>query len=110
MNYVMIKIRQRHFMAVLAMLAIGFTAMSCSKDQEPAPEDDRALEAEMGHVTGFGEVSGTPQGNPFRLPDGVGVDGTITGDKCADAVTHFGRGNYVTFFVALRHGKEQRKK
>src|SRR3546814_13926799 len=107
MNYVMIKIRQRHFMAVLAMLAIGFTAMSCSKDKEPAPEDDRALEAEMGHVTGFGEVSGTPQGTPFRLPDGVGVDGTITGDNCADAVKHIGSGYYVTLCVALRNDKDQ---
>lgn len=107
MNYVMMKFRRRHFMSVLVMLTIGFTVMSCSKDKDPVPEDDAALEAEVGNITGFGEVSGTPQGTPFRLPDGVIVDGTITGDDCADAVKHIGSGYFVTLCVALRNEKDQ---
>ncbi|MEC3879935.1 hypothetical protein [Parapedobacter sp. 10938] len=107
MNYVMMKIRQCHIISVLAMLVIGFAAMSCSKDNDPAPENDEALKAEMGNVVGFGAVSGTPQGTPFRLPDGVVVDGTITGDDCADAVKHIGSGYYVTLCVALRNDKDQ---
>lgn len=107
MNYVMMKIRRYGFMSVLAMLVIGFAAVSCSKDNDPSPEDEEALKVEIGNVVGFGEVSGTPQGTPFQLPDGVVVDGTITGDECDEEVEHIGSGYYVTVCVALRNDKDQ---
>ena len=102
----MVKIRQCRFISVLAMLVIGFTVLSCSKDNDPSPEDDEALKAEVGSITGLGDVSGVPQGTPFTLPDGVTVDGTITGDDCEDAVKHIGSGYYVTLCVALRNDKD----
>lgn len=108
MQYLMVKIRRSRLMSALAvLLAIGFAMSSCSKDSEPTPEDDEALKVEVGNVTGFGDISGMPQGTPFKLPDGVVVDETITGDYCADAVTHIGSGRYVTLCVALRNDKDQ---
>lgn len=94
----------------LAAVVIGFAALSCSKDNEPTPEDETALQQEIGSVTGLGNEPGTPQGTAFKLPDGVTVDGVITGDYCDEAEIRIGSGHYVTVCVGLRNDNDEEKK
>ena len=90
----------------LAAMVISFAALSCSKDNEPTPEDETALQQEIGSIAGLGNEPGTPQGAPFKLPEGVIVDGTITGDYCEEAAVFIGSGNFVTLCVGLRNDND----
>lgn len=90
----------------LVTVLLCVSLFSCSKD-DSGPEDEAAMEQEIGSLAGLGEQDGTPQGTPFQLPDGVTVDGLITGDYCEEAETEIGSGYYVTVCVALRNDKDQ---
>ena len=100
------KINLFYFTRGFALMAILLCIFSCSKD-DTAPEDKQELQAEIGNLPGLGEQSGIPQGEPFQLPDGITVDGLITGDYCEEAEIRIGSGHYVTVCVGLRNDNDQ---
>ncbi|GGG81139.1 hypothetical protein GCM10007415_12140 [Parapedobacter pyrenivorans] len=104
------KVNPFRFISMLVVMVTCVAILSCSKDNDPSPEDDAELQQEIGSLPGLGEQSGTPQGTAFKLPDGVTVDGTITGDYCDEAEIRIGSGHYVTVCVGLRNDNDEEKK
>lgn len=68
-------LKTKSFLLILSFTLFSFTFAGCSSDDD----DNDVITDEPGKIPGLGETPGDLSGTPFTLPDGVVLEGEITG-------------------------------
>ncbi|WP_257666713.1 hypothetical protein [Parapedobacter tibetensis] len=94
---------KRFLIVAMLFLIIPAVFQSCGKDDtEPEQNTDET----PGNIPGMGEAEGSPEGDLFKLPEGIRLTGSMIGIDCNDG-DELGSGINVTVCIKLYNEKSE---
>ncbi|MCH5684835.1 hypothetical protein LWM68_11595 [Niabella sp. W65] len=84
---------------LLMMALVGLSFLACSKKDKIGDTDEPRIDP----IPGLGNVAGDIRGTAFVLPEGVVLEGAITGESLNPVCKEVGTGRFVDVYLVLKN-------